>query len=574
MNPILRFLPVAGALGLFAFGMVGAKQPKNPTAIVTFYLSTECPVAAAYTPRINSLVEEFKPKGVQFASYFPNAADSRSKVEAYVRERNYSFSAELDLGGEKARANKVEIVPTVVVRSADGALLYRGAIDDSKYADAVRRPYLREALLAVANGKSPTVAETKPVGCIMDPGPPVPTLKEVNYSEHVAAILNDHCVTCHRPGQVGPFSMVGYQNAKNWSNMIAEVTGKGTMPPWKAAPGVGEFKQENRLSDREVAVLRQWAQAGAPQGDPKKAPKPPTFKSDWALGKPDMVVSMPESFDLGPDGRDEYWNFVITPDIKKPVWIQAMDVQPGNRRVVHHVIAFLDSSGRARKMAAAGRSGGYKTSGGGIGVQPDNSLGGWAPGLVPSRFPEDAGFLLKPGTDIVLQVHYNKSGKPEKDLTKVALYFNKGKVQNSVKIAWLANPLIRIPAGESDHRVKQTIPIPADVRLYSLMPHMHLTGKSMRATLVKPDGSELPLIDIPAWDFNWQLMYQLRSPLDIDKGSKIVVEAVYDNSAGNPNNPNDPPKTLHWGEQTTDEMMLLVAAISVRGQDGWKEADF
>ncbi|MCW5939410.1 MAG: hypothetical protein KF884_02230 [Fimbriimonadaceae bacterium] len=557
-------LLVAVVTGVHWFATGKQEVKKEPVARVRFYLSTECPVAAKYTPRILSIVRDFEGKGVTFEARFPNAADDEPKVSEYARARSYRFDCLLDPGGMEAQSDRVKVVPTVVVRDARGRLVYRGAIDDAKYSEDVQEPYLRDVLRALLDGRTWSFSETEAFGCLVEPGPRPLPMRKSTYTESVGDLLNRHCVSCHRPGQVAPFSLVGYDNAKKRHRMIAQVTQSRRMPPWKAEPGVVPFKHDNRLSEADVALLQRWSDAGAPRGEGTE-PKTPDFPTDWPLGEPDMTVKMPEKFTLGPDGRDEYWNFVVRPDIKEPVFVSAIDVRPGNRRIVHHVIVFLDRSGRAARQAAQGKAGGFMTFGG-IGTIPSGSLGGWAPGLMPERYPPGTGIRIDPGTDLVLQVHYSKSGVEETDQTEVALYFEKGKVQDEVTIAWLANPLIQIPAGKSDARFTQTIPIPVDVKLYSLMPHMHLLGRKMKATWIKPDGQEALLIKVDDWDFNWQFVYHFEEPLLLTRGSKLRIEAEFDNSDGNPNNPSRPPKTVRWGEATTDEMMLLVASVSIQGR--------
>lgn len=561
-------LPIVVGGFALAFASLAAFAPpaKEKSVQVTLYLGTECPVSAVYTPRFKALVERFQGRPVEFQGLFPQASDDSLKLAAYQDVRQLGFPCRLDLGGEQAMADRIETVPTIVVRAEDGSIVYRGPLDDNKDTTRVRANYVEDAIVAALAGRMPRVRQAEAYGCTLQPAP-LPKASAVNFAEHVAPILNEHCLECHRPGQVAPFSMEKYDDVKNWSKMIALVTKQGTMPPWKAAPGIGEFQHENRLSDVKKEVLARWAEAGAPAGDLSSLPPPPKFPEGWALGTPDRILKTGEAFKLGPDGPDEYWNFVIKADNKEPVYVQAMDVRPGNRKVVHHVIAFLDKSGQARKKAEADPRGAYLTYGG-LGFVPSGSLGGWAPGLRPTLTAPDTGILLEPGVDIVLQVHYHKSGVEETDQTEIALYYNKEKVKNEIQIAWIANPFIRIPAGDPAKKFTQTLPIPVDVTLYWLMPHMHTLGQEMKATWVKPDGTEQPLIFIPKWDWNWQLAYYLKEPLRLPGGSKLRVEAVYDNSANNPFNPNNPPKEVRWGEETSDEMMLLVAGISVEGRLG------
>jgi len=405
---------------------------------------------------------------------------------------------------------------------------------------------------------------------IPDPRQDIPS--KPTYAQHVAPILNEHCVQCHRPGEVAPFSLLGYENAKKWSTMAATVTHRRQMPPWKAKDGFGEFADANRLTDEEIAILSNWDKASAPRGDKAKEPKPPTFTSEWALGRPDLIVSQSKPYEVTPEGTDEYRNFIIKTNFPEAKWVKAMDVKPGNPRVVHHVICYLDNTGQSEKLAAKATDGkeGYVTFGG-VGFLPNGSFGGWAPGLRARALPAGKAFKLEPGTRLVMQVHYNKSGKTEMDKTQLGIYFAKEPVDQQVELAWLFNLLLKIPAGEKAHKQVYTQFIPADITVYGVMPHMHLLGKEMKAWVEKPDKSTIPLIYIEDWDFNWQLNYQFKTPVKVPKGSKIIVEAVYDNSSGNPNNPNNPPKQVHVGEGTADEMQLLIAAYTVDGKKADKE---
>ncbi len=396
------------------------------------------------------------------------------------------------------------------------------------------------------------------------PASSAPPISKVNYADHVAPIMNAHCIECHRPGEVAPFSLIGYENAKKWAKMASNVTQTRQMPPWKAAHGYGEFYDENRLSPMEIETLKRWEAAGEPRGNPKREPSSGRIGGEWALGKPDVILEPAREFKLGPEGADVYRNFVMDYDFSTVAWVTAMTVKPGNSKIVHHLIAFLDRTGGAVKREARQTDGqpGYETFGG-PGFLPSGSLGGWAPGLRPRMTPAGTAFKIEPGTKIVLQIHYHRSGKEETDKTRIGLYFSKVPVTDEMRLDWMLNPIIRIMPGEKDHRVALTRSIPKDVTLYSVMPHMHLVGKSMKAWVELPDRSEKPLIFIDHWDFNWQMAYMLKQPMHIPAGSKIHVEGFYDNSSGNPNNPSNPPKLVKFGEQTTDEMFLLVAAYTL-----------
>ncbi len=377
------------------------------------------------------------------------------------------------------------------------------------------------------------------------------------YSKDVASILLKNCAGCHRPGEVGPFPLLSYQDAAKRADDLAEVTHARQMPPWKAEAGFGDFLDERRLTEAQIQTIADWAKAGAPEGDPKDLPPTPKFAEGWQLGTPDLVLQAPAAFDVPASGRDVYRCFVIPIPIGETRTVAAVEFRPGNRKVVHHALLFLDSTGAARIKDEAEAGPGY-ASFGGPGILPTGGLGGWAPGATPRRLPEGMGKLLRKGSDLVLQVHYHPDGKPETDRSAVGLYFTKDLARQVVVGLAVRTPGLDIPAGEAHHRVvAESAPLPVDARAIGLSPHMHYLGKEFKVVARTPDGQTLPMIWIKDWDFNWQGQYFYKSPIDLPKGTVVKLEASFDNSAENPRNPSTPPRRVRWGEQTTDEMCLL-----------------
>lgn len=554
---------LAALLAIAGFAGIKSSVVTKSAGSVLLVLSTDCPVAMKYTPRINALYEKYAAKGFEFKAIFPNDLETKAGIGQYFRDRSYPFPFEIDFGAERAKKLGITVLPAIVIFDAEGKKVYQGAIDDSKDVSLVKERYADDALAAVLEGKKPAKSSTDCFGCVLMPGAAPPSEGNATYAEHVAQILNDHCVSCHRPGEVAPFSVTDYANAKKWAPMMEQAITDRRMPPWKAVHGFGEFKDENRLTEVEIETIRRWVKAGAPRGDSDKEPVPPVFNPGWRLGTPDLELQPEKEYKLAAEGDDVYRHYVLKTDFKETRYVKAMDVKPGNKQVVHHVIAFIDERGVSHAKDGQDGQPGYNTNGGGPGFLPNGSFGGWAPGVQVAETPPGSAFELRPGATIVLQVHYHKSGKPETDRTKVGLYFAKEKVDRVMEIAWMANPLFRIPAGAEAHPVRMNYPIPADATIYSVMPHMHLLGRTMKATAVFPDGTTRPLIFVDDWDFNWQLVYALKEPMKLPKGSHIRIEATYDNSIKNPFNPNSPPKPIMWGEQTTDEMFLLVVAYTL-----------
>jgi hypothetical protein len=382
----------------------------------------------------------------------------------------------------------------------------------------------------------------------------------------VLPILQEHCQGCHRPGEVGPFALLTYKQAVNWAADIKEYTHSRKMPPWKPSGGLA-FRDERRLSDRELATLAAWADGGTPEGDPRDAPPPRSFTDGWQLGPPDLVLTPAEEFQLGPSGRDAFRCFVAATDLPEDQYVTAVEVRPGNPRVVHHALLFIDTTGQARKLEAdeqkkpadpdqPDRGPGYRVAMG-VGFRPQGGLGGWAPGQIVRQLPEGTGYLLPRGADVVIQVHYHRTGRIERDRTQVGLYLAKKPVRQRFQGSVLAGRFLLIPPGTADFRVKGSMSLDRDCVLHSIMPHMHLLGKSIQVTMTPPDGAPQTLIEIADWDYAWQETYFFKEPLRIRAGTRFDVEAVFDNSAGNPNNPNNPPRFVKFGEQTTDEMCFV-----------------
>ena len=377
------------------------------------------------------------------------------------------------------------------------------------------------------------------------------------FNKDVAPILRKNCAGCHRPGEVGPFSLIDYKDAAKRSGFLGEIVASRRMPPWSPEPGFGEFHDARRLTDPEIKTITDWAAAGAPEGNPKDLAEPPKFPEGWQLGTPDLVLKVPSSFEVPSNGRDVTRCFVIPIPTDSDRTVAAIEFRPGNRKVVHHALLFLDSTGAARKKDEADPSLGY-SSFGGIGILPTGSLGGWAPGAMPRFLPDGMGKMLRKGSDLVLQVHYHPDGKPESDQSTVGIYFTKAPARQIVAGIAVRTRKLDIPAGESHYHVTaQSEPLPADVQAIGIAPHMHYIGKEMKVVAEAPDGSTTPLIWIKDWDFNWQGQYQFKTLVKLAKGTIIKLDASYDNSEGNPRNPSKPPKPVHWGEQTTDEMCLL-----------------
>jgi mono/diheme cytochrome c family protein len=529
-------------------------------SVLIFYWH-DCPICNSYAPEINRLFAQY----TNFAFYIVQVDADLTPDAARIHARQFGLRPPvlLDQRHHLVRLAEATVAPEAVVFGKDGNVLYRGRIDNL-YADLNQRRAeatehdLRAALDAIAAGRLVT-SQPPAVGCLIATS--VAAVAAPTFDKDIAPMVFKNCAVCHRPGEVAPFSLLTYGDVSKRAKQIARVTGDRLMPPWKAEPGFGEFANDRHLTPEQIALFQDWAEAGTPEGSSADLPPAPKFTDGWTLGEPDVVLEPDEDYELAAEGPDIYRCFVIPTKFTEDHYIGALEVRPGNRKVVHHVIVHFDTTGAARKLDALDPGPGY-TAFGGVGFRSSGMIGGWAPGILPSFLPEGIGRLVPRDADLVVQVHYHRSGKPETDRTKVGLYFARGTVDKKVR-AWPVVDLgLRIPAGDSNYVAHASIKVPQDVTAYRVTPHMHLLGREMKVTATLPDGTVTPLVHVTNWDFNWQTSYVFKTPLHLPAGSRVDLEAHYDNSAGNPLNPSNPPKMVRWGEQTTDEMCLAFVAYT------------
>jgi hypothetical protein len=362
------------------------------------------------------------------------------------------------------------------------------------------------------------------------------------FSKDVAPILFKNCTTCHRPGEIAPMSLLDYKDTRPWAKSIKQAVSTRVMPPWFADPAVGHFANDTRLKAEDVDTIVKWVDAGAPEGNSKDLPPAPKYVEGWVLGKPDVIIEMPEAFEIPATGVIPYKYLLADTKLTEDKWIRGVEVRAGNRAVVHHVILGVQEPGSHQSFL-------------GLGIGNGPQLGGTAPGLQPKFFPDGVAKQLKAGSKLVFQMHYTPNGKATTDKSYVGLYFSKEPPTKVSRGAVAINLLFKIPAGNSDYEVKSGWTAPADVMLTSMTPHMHVRGKDFKYTAYYPDGTSEVLLNVPHYDFNWQLRYEPQDPVRIPKGTRIECVAHYDNSPNNKFNP-DPVKDVRWGDQTFEEMMI------------------
>ncbi|MBC7928084.1 MAG: cytochrome c [Bryobacteraceae bacterium] len=382
---------------------------------------------------------------------------------------------------------------------------------------------------------------------------PAAVPKAPTFYKHVLPVLQARCQACHRPGEAAPMSFLTYESTRPWAAAIREAVRTQKMPPWGADPAHGKFANDPTLTRDEKETLIAWVEAKAPAGDRKDAPKPVKWVEGWNIGEPDLVVSMPKSYDVPEDGTIEYTRFILPLNFTEDRWVAAAEVRPGNRAVVHHVIAYTrEPDSKWLKDAPLGEPiVKVKGSDGG----PRGTLAGYAPGVpqlppVPGR-----AMLVKAGTQVVLEMHYTTNGKPATDLTKVGLVFAKEDPREAIGGFAAANSRFAIPPGADAYEVKSKWVVPNEMILTGLTPHMHLRGKDFEYTATYPTGEKEVLLRVPRYDFNWQHTYVLAQPKVMPAGTTLECVAHFDNSPNNRFNP-DPKKEVRWGDQSWDEMMI------------------
>ncbi|MFT3878893.1 MAG: redoxin domain-containing protein [Gemmatales bacterium] len=594
-----------------------ADHAREAKAVVVLFMGTECPVNNAYSPRLADLNKKYGDKGVVFVGINSNEQDDVEAIAKHAKAYQIPFPVLKDENFKLAEKFSVVRIPEVFVLDGQRFVRYRGRIDDqftpiAKREKATSRDLL-DALDAVLNGQEVKTAATTPAGCLLGrtKTPVEPKAGEaITYTKHIAPIIQSHCQACHRPGEVGPFKLMGYKDAAAWADNIKEVVLDGRMPPWHADPKVGHFSNDRRLTNAEKTTLLAWIDQGCTKGDPKDEPAPKDYVSGWSIGKPDMILKMTKTIKIpanaGPLGMP-YQYVPVGEVFKEDTWVQAGEARPDNHALVHHIIAYVippkeyvepdvttftpekirEMQKEMQKAQAAGnnKTGSAAGSGGLRAGKPPGgltnlaraflpngqaelqkrppTLDGVGQGLLIAYAPGDQPMILAPGqaklipkgSQIILQMHYTPNGKAGTDCSSVGLVFAKEPPKNQVRSRSVMNPRFEIPPGDANYEVKAVRAFEKDAVIVSFLPHMHYRGKSFLYEIVYPDGKREPILNVPKYDFNWQTTYELAKPIRVPAGTKIECTAFFDNSKNNPFNPN-PKGTVYWGEQTWEEMMI------------------
>lgn len=521
---------------------------RDSKLIVLAFLGTECPLAKRYGPRLAQLAETYEPRGVKVLGINSNVQDSLTEIAAYARICGIHFPILKDAANYLADVIGVERTQTVFVLDQERTIRYWGRIDDQfgvgYVRDATQQNDLQAALDELLAGKEVTTPVTKAVGCYIGRIKRPQQASPVTYSNQISRILQNRCVECHREGEIGPFALTNYQEVVGWAEMIQEVVRDGRMPPWHADPQSGPFENCRLLSEEEKESIYAWVRAGASEGDPKNLPERRTWVTGWQLSRtPDFIAALTKKpFRVPAEGAVRYQYFQIDPEFKEDKWVSGIEIQPGNRAVVHHVLMFTKTSDDTGEQFRGGASG-YD--------------GIFVPGQRVRPYPAGMARRIAAGSRLVFQVHYMPNGSEQFDQSRVGMTFVDPKsVKYAVRTASAVDTELRIPPHEANYRVEaSSARLPAAARLLALNPHMHLRGKSILYKAIFPSGERKTLLEVPHYDFNWQTAYRLADPMELPEGTRLHCVAHFDNSAENLNNP-DPTKTVRWGEQTWDEMMI------------------
>ena len=515
--------------------------------VVVAFMGIECPLARLYAPRLQQLADEYKSKNVAFVAVDANDQDSLTEMAAFAKEHRWQFGFWKDR--DQGVADRFAVVrhPAVFVLDRERIVRYAGRIDDQYGLGTTAgysRPEVKRRDLAIAldellAGKDVSQPTTPIAGCLIGRRQKIEPSGEVTFYKHIAPLLDHRCVACHRAGEIGPFALADYDEVVGWADMIREVVSEGRMPPWSANPDIGHFSNDARLTKEEKELLASWIDHGCPAGDPTDRPPPRTWTDGWGIGEPDAVVKMPKPFEVPAEGVVNYQYVFVDTGWTEDKWIQATETRPGNRAVVHHV-----------NVGVIPPASGWK-QGGGFGP---TALSSFVPGSQPVIFPAGMAAFIPAKSKLVFQIHYTPNGVAQSDQSYVGFVFADPKtVTKRAALEVAENRKFEIPPGAVDHLLTSTYEFRADYLLLSMMPHMHLRGQSFRFEANYPDGTTEVLLDVPRYDFNWQLRYELAEPKRMPAGTKLVCVGHFDNSKANPFNP-DPAKSVRFGEQTWDEM--------------------
>ncbi|MFO1483188.1 MAG: redoxin family protein [Verrucomicrobiaceae bacterium] len=527
---------------------LSAAAGKNGLVVALF--SATCPISGKLAPEVARLEKDMKAQDLNLLLVNAPPGQKADEITKFISDHGLKSKVALDADGKLAQVLSATTTTEVFLLDAARTLVYRGALNDQYglgYAkDKPAHHYLRDAVASMLRGEPADIAATSAPGCALDL--PVKTSvasTSVTYHRDIARIMQANCVECHHSGGVGPFALDSYDAVIEHAGMIRKQVDRGAMPPWFAAPLAGvdhsPWINDRSLPERDRADLLAWLASDRPRGDVADAPKPRQFPTEWSIGKPDAIIAAAKPISIKAEGTMPYQHVTVATDFPEDRWVRGYEILPTAREVVHHVIVTVYEKGQKVRRGGDEGNEGYWAA--------------YVPGNTKLIYPEGFARKLPAGATVSFQIHYTPNGKAVQDTMRMGLLFAKEPPKYLVHTSALPNPRINIPAGAANHVETAQRKLPADVNAMALMAHMHVRGKAFKFEAVFPDGKTETLLDIPRYDFNWQLRYDYAKPRFIPRGTTIKVTAVYDNSTANPANP-DPTKDIRWGQQTFDEMMI------------------
>lgn len=542
--PNVQFTDLAGKT--YHFGDF-ARQ----SAVVYAMTSTSCPLSKQYLPTLKRLANKYARRNVTWVLVNPMPTDKPADMQAAARDFKGQAIYVHDADGAIARALDARSTTDVVVLDGARTVVYHGAIDDQYglgYAvESPRHHYLSDALDSLAANKRPAIAATDAPGCTLSFDKAPAADSSLTYYGRIARIVQANCVECHRDGGVAPFALTSYDDLVAHRGMIEQVVEQGTMPPWFAAPAETETSAEPSspwANDRALAAadkrdLLGWLQGKLVAGEKSDAPQPPTFPKEWQIGKPDAIFEFPHPVEVKATGVMPYQHVVVDPHLDEDKWVQAIEVRPGDVGVVHHALVFLQMNPAAPADFVDERNGFF---------------GIYVPGNSTLVYPQGYAKRLPRGARLQFQMHYTTNGRATTDRTRIGVIYSQRPPQHEVHVRGLVNKQISIPPGAANHREEAQVRLPCDIEILSFLPHMHLRAQACRFRATR-NGQIRTLLEIPRYDFNWELLYRYYEPQPVARGEQLKFTVWYDNSKDNPANP-DPTQTVRWGKHKSDEMHL------------------
>lgn len=527
-------------------------QVKGSQGLVIAFFGATCPISQKFGPEFARLESDIREQGLKMVLVCPVASETREDIEKFTTAHGLKSPVIHDQAGSLTKSLEATTTTEVFLLDASRTLLYRGAINDQYglgYAkEKPKKTYLRDAIAALLKQAPVSITATTAPGCALDHEAKAAAAvapAAVTYHNQVSRILQANCVECHRHGAVAPFSLETYEDVIENAGMIRKQVSRGAMPPWFAEPLAGldhsPWMNDRSLSAQDKTELLTWLNSDRPKGDPNDAPRPVKYPEEWTIGKPGLVVQLPKPISIKAEGTMPYQVVTVDTHFPEDRWVQAYEIIPTDRKVVHHVIVQVRPKGEKTKVAGEDGAAGYWAA--------------YVPGNASHIYPAGFAKKLPAEATVIFQIHYTPAGKATEDQLKLGLVFATAPPRYAVHTASVANPKINIPPGDPHHVEVGERALPTDMNITGLMAHMHVRGKAFKFEATLPNGKTETLLDLPRYDFNWQLRYDYAQPKFLPRGTLVKITAVYDNSENNPANP-DATKTVKWGQQTYDEMMI------------------